>query len=266
MTNVNQHSKKFEHHSKQQHGNNAMNLSTQTQQTMLSTEIVKIINDMREEGTAVLEHKNFMAKVVRVLGEDLAAKFSAARIDSRGKEQNCYALPKREAELMVMSESYKVQAAVYDRMTELEQQATKLIDPMQVLNDPAAMRGLLLTYAETVIEKDKVIAEQAPKVAALARLSESDGSLCLTDAAKTLNIQPKKFIQSLSAKRWIYKRTGSDHWVAYQDKLQSGVLEHKVKTVHRNDGSEKITEQARITPKGLTKLAVIFSSGAGDSK
>ena len=133
-------------------------------------------------------------------------------------------------------------------------------DPMQVLNDPAAMRGFLLTYSEKVIALESKVAEQAPKIEALARLSESDGSLLLTDAAKTLGIQPKQFIQSLSSKRWIYKRTGSNHWVAYQDKLQSGYLEHKVKTVQRKDGSDKITEQVRVTPKGLTKLAAIFSS------
>lgn len=36
--------------------------------TMLSTEIVKIINEMREDGAAVLAHDNFMKKVVKVLG------------------------------------------------------------------------------------------------------------------------------------------------------------------------------------------------------
>lgn len=107
-----------------------MSLTVQNK-TMLSTEIVKIINDTREEGAAVLEHKNFMAKIVKVLGADLAAKFSAVRIDSRGKEQNCYALPKREATLMVMSESYKVQAAVYDRMVELEQSVPEYIEKLK---------------------------------------------------------------------------------------------------------------------------------------
>lgn len=95
-------------------------LSTQTQPTMLSTEIVALINDMREEGAAILRHSDFMAKIVKVLGEEGVRKFSHSYINSQNKEQPCYALPKRETELMVMSESYKVQAAVYDKMTNLE--------------------------------------------------------------------------------------------------------------------------------------------------
>lgn len=96
--------------------------------TMSSIELVKIINDMREEGAAVLTHDNFMKKVVKVLGEVGAVKFNATYRDVQNKERPCYALPKREAHLMVMSESYKVQAAVYDKMVELEQKA---IEPIQ---------------------------------------------------------------------------------------------------------------------------------------
>ena len=107
-----------------------MSLSTQTQQTMLSTEIVKIINDMREEGAAELRHDHFMAKVEKVLGAD-APKFRGIYLDAYKREKPCYALPKREANLMVMSESYKVQAAVYDRMVELE---TKVIEQPKPLS------------------------------------------------------------------------------------------------------------------------------------
>jgi len=233
-----------------------MSISTTTQQTMLSTEIVKIINDMREEGAAVLEHKNFMAKVVKVLGADLAAKFSAVRIDSRGKEQNCYALPKREANLMVMSENYKVQAAVYDRMTELEQKVVQR-DPLELLNDPAAMRTLLGNYAEKVIALQGTLAEQAPKVEAFEKLSGADGSLTITEAAKALNVPPQKMFSLLSMAQWIYRRVGGANWLGYQDKIQRGYLTHKVTTVSRSDGTEKITEQVRVTPKGMTKLATM---------
>ena len=88
----------------------------QATQTMLSTEIVKIINDMREEGAAELRHDHFMAKVLKVLGEIGALKFRGTYLDAYGREKPCYALPKREANLMVMSESYKVQAAITTTM------------------------------------------------------------------------------------------------------------------------------------------------------
>jgi hypothetical protein len=39
-------------------------------------------------------------------------------------------------------------------------------------------------------------------------------------------------------------------------------MEHKTTTVTRSDGSEKITKQVRLTPKGLTKLAKIVPPNA----
>lgn len=86
-----------------------------------SVELVEIINEVRaDEGNrATLEHADFMKKVRKVLGVE-AGKFSGFYIGKQGKQEPCFYLPKREAHLMVMSESYKVQAAVYDRMTALE--------------------------------------------------------------------------------------------------------------------------------------------------
>lgn len=89
--------------------------------TITSMELVEIINDMREEGAAELRHDNFMAKIEKHPGI-ASPKFLGDYKDSRGRKQKCYHLPKREAELMVMSESLAVQTKVYDRMTALEQQ------------------------------------------------------------------------------------------------------------------------------------------------
>jgi hypothetical protein len=44
-------------------------------------------------------------------------------------------------------------------------------------------------------------------------------------------------------------------WLAYQDRIQSGHLEHKVTTGEKSDGSEWTSTQVRITARGLTKLA-----------
>src|SRR5260364_42723 len=53
---------------------------------------------------------------------------------------------------------------------ELVQKEAVHRDPIQVLNDPAAMRGLLLTYSEKVIELESKLNAQAPKVEALDRI------------------------------------------------------------------------------------------------
>ena len=105
-------------------------------------------------------------------------------------------------------------------------------------------------------------AEMKPKARALDLIATSDGSLCITNAAKDLQMRPKDLFAWLSANKWIYRRTGGSGWIAYQDKIQSGHLEHKVTVVSRTDGSEKTTEQVRVTPKGLTKLAKVLGEQA----
>ncbi|MCO7216854.1 phage antirepressor KilAC domain-containing protein [Halomonas sp. OfavH-34-E] len=141
----------------------------------------------------------------------------------------------------------------YDAM-----QAPDATDPLQALSDPATMRELLLGYTEKVLALESTVSEQAPKVQAFRRIAESDGSLCLTDAAKHLQVRRKDLLAWLQVHRWIYRRAGNKNWIAYQPRLHQGVLEHKVSTVHLEDGSEKVCEQVKVTPKGLAKLAETF--------
>ncbi|HDL6778371.1 TPA: phage antirepressor KilAC domain-containing protein [Yersinia enterocolitica] len=153
-----------------------------------------------------------------------------------------------------ISPSYRLKV----NQTFLDYKAGKLkpaFDPMAALNDPEFLRGTLLTYSEKVIALEHKVEVMQPDVDALERISKADGALCITDAAKNLQVQPKFLFRLLSENRWIYKRLGSKTWIGYQDKIQSGYLEHKVHTVVRNDGSEKVTEQALVTAKGLTKLS-----------
>lgn len=95
-------------------------LTTNTAVTMTSLELVEIINSLREEGRTELRHDNFLVKIEKHPGID-SPKFLGQYKDSTGRALKCYHLPKREAELMVMSESLAVQTKVYDRMSALEQ-------------------------------------------------------------------------------------------------------------------------------------------------
>lgn len=126
------------------------------------------------------------------------------------------------------------------------------------LNDPASLRVLLLNYSEKTEVLERRVQELLPSQEALQRISEADGSLCVTDAAKALQMRPKDLFEWLRQNGWIYRRPGSGHDLGYQSKTASGLLEHKITTVLRADGSEKVTEQVRVTPKGLTKLASLI--------
>lgn len=135
-------------------------------------------------------------------------------------------------------------------------------DPMEVLNDPAAMRGILLTYTEKVLVLEDKVNALMPKADGFDRIANADGSMCITDAAKALQMRPKDLFDWMRRHSWIYTRQGKAGYLAYQDKMQTGYLEHKVTTVCRPDGSEKVTEAVRVTPKGLSKLALLLNGSA----
>ncbi|MBG4448733.1 phage antirepressor [Pseudomonas aeruginosa] len=119
---------------------------------------------------------------------------------------------------------------------------------------PEALR-LAADLAERNNQLQLTVAEQAPKVEALDRIATADGAMCITNAAKDLQVRPKDLFKWLQEHQWIYRRTGGSGWLAYQQRIQQGLLEHKVTTVERSDGSEKVVEQVLVTAKGLTRLA-----------
>lgn len=119
---------------------------------------------------------------------------------------------------------------------------------------PEALR-LAADLAERNGQLQQVVAEQATKVEALDRIATADGSMCITNAAKDLQMRPKDLFAWLQAHQWIYRRAGGAGWLAYQNRIQQGLLEHKVATVSRSDGSEKVAEQVLVTAKGLARLA-----------
>lgn len=136
-----------------------------------------------------------------------------------------------------------------------EQEPSLALDVGRLLNDPAQMLRLIAGYGEKVLALESTVAVQAPKVEALERISASEGSLCITDSAKSLGIQPSRLFKWLQMNSWIYRRHGGKSWIAYQDKIQRGLMEVKVDTVQDQAGEDRIVEQARVTPKGLSLLA-----------
>ena len=119
------------------------------------------------------------------------------------------------------------------------------------------------SYSEALrlaADQAEQIKELKPKADGFDRIAAADGSLCITDAAKNLQMGPKELFFYLNSHEWIYRRTGNKNWLAYQDKIKQGLLEHKVTEVSLSDGTGRISEQVRITPKGLTRLSEMFSN------
>lgn len=202
------------------------------------------------------EHAHVMRDIRTMLeqAELGEAKFGDTYIHPQnGQKYPLFNLPRRECDLLMSGYSVKYRLAIIDRWQELESQQFKV---------PSNFKEALLlavSQQEEIEMKDKIIQEQAPQIAALKRISASEGSLCLTDVAKELGVLPhKKLFVWLHANGWIYKRLGTD-WIATVEYLKKDYLEQKTVEYISSDGTQKIKTQCRVTPKGLAKLAEIFT-------
>lgn len=178
-----------------------------------------------------------------------------------GRQYPQYELDKDTCLTLLLGYDAVARMKVVKRWQELEAGAPPALN----MRDPRQMAMAALQLIEvnqelqaTIEQQQQKIAEDAPKVEGFERIAKSDGSLCITDAAKTLQVQPSKLTQLLQEKGWVYRRPMGSGWLAYQDRIQSGHLEHKVTTGEKSDGSEWTSTQVRITARGLTKLAEIM--------
>uniref|UniRef100_UPI003F660738 phage antirepressor KilAC domain-containing protein n=1 Tax=Castellaniella ginsengisoli TaxID=546114 RepID=UPI003F660738 len=80
--------------------------------------------------------------------------------------------------------------------------------------------------------------------------------MTIREAANTLRFPERKFVQWLLMNGWCYRRAGHKSLLAYAEKVKDGYLYLKqtpIQDVHT--GEERLSEQVRITPLGLTVLA-----------
>ena len=143
-----------------------------------------------------------------------------------------------------------------------ERKALASVQPASQFAIPETLSEALRLAADAIDHnkrlEQQIIADR-PKVQALDRISSADGMENITNTAKALQVRPKDLFGYLSANRWIYRRQGGKGWIAYQERIQQGVLTHKVTTIQASDGTERMVESVLVTPKGVAKLAQVFS-------
>jgi len=211
-------------------------------QTITSFELYKIINHCREDaGESKIRVNDFNARIVDELD---GFHYESFVVQNPNKtESTAYHLTIEQATLVGMRESKSVRRAVLEKLK-------------------PAKKDPLLELANAVLTAQKIIDEQSnrlsiaePKAAAFDLISDAEGELCLTDAAKHLQISPSKLIYWMQINKWIYKRDGSKSWVAYQNRIDQGLLIHRRAKFTRTSGAEDYSWQALVTPKGISDLA-----------
>lgn len=198
-------------------------------------------------------HDHVMTDIKKMLADIglHAPDFSGTYVTAQGNTYECFNLPKDLTVTLITGYRADLRYKVVKRLEELEAAAPK----PAILSGPQLLAAALIEADATMKEQAAQIQVMRADVAAHERLTKADGSLSVTDAAKNLGIRPKELFDYLSHNGWIYKRPNTATWLGYQSRCNQGLMEHKTTLVLRADGSEKITEQVRITARGLSILA-----------
>jgi phage antirepressor YoqD-like protein len=218
-----------------------------TRQVMSSREIAEL-TDKRHDNV-----KRDILAMLKDLKVDVLS-FEDIYLDGRNRQQVQYLLDREHTDCLLTGYSAGLRMKVIRRWHELE---GRVIGKFQIPASFAEALRLAAAQAEENQQLLQVIERQAPKVAAIRRLAGACGAICITDAAKQLQIRPAQLFDWLQQNRWIYRRGGSTRWIAMEPRIQSGLLVHKVTSLRpdHETGVERAAFQPLVTPKGLAVLA-----------
>ena len=222
--------------------------------TMSSREIANLTGKQHKD---VIRDIRVMRKALLDDGADLRHLHEIK--DGRGYTAE-FNLDRVLTETLLTGYSIPLRHRVVTRLAELENVSRHVAIPQTL---PDALR-LAADLADKNGELQRVIEKQAPKVAAITRLAAAGGAICITDAAKQLGISPARLFSWLEQHRWIFRRHGCKRWVAYQPRITSGHMTHKVTALKPDPetGIERAAFDPMVTPKGLTRLAELLQEAA----
>lgn len=143
----------------------------------------------------------------------------------------------------------------------------RAVDPMVILSDPAALRGLLGSYAERVQALEATVAEQAPKVEFVDRVFDCGDTLGFRQAAQQIKAatgaNENEFRALIFTRGWA-QRLGGDLAPAHAG-IERGYVTTREEEVTRRDGSKIVKPIFRVTQKGLAKaIELLLASEAAE--
>ena len=182
-----------------------------------------------------------------------ASKFGGIYFDALNRQQTEYLLDEELTMTLVTGYSIVLRNRVIKRWKELEQKIQK----------PAELSRMDLIQLALQAEQENLalrgqVAVLEPKAQALDAIADTTNTFCLRDAAKTIGVPERKFIQFLLDKRWIYRKNDRYNSLsAYSTTCDKKVMVNKMTRIIETDEGKKVYTQPRVTAFGLTRLAAM---------
>lgn len=233
------------------------NIITNTSLAMSSQEIAELVEK---------RHDNVKRTIESLVDQGvIASPQIEGKSSTGGRPGTVYVFSgergKRDSIIVVAQLSPEFTARLVDRWQELEQSTS--FAQLPDFNNPAAAAR---AWAEQVEQRQQLaldnrakaeaLALAAPKVEVHDRIADAEGSVTVRETANTLRIPERKFVLWLLQNDWCYRRAGHKSLLAYADKVKAGYLVLKQTPIRdTHTGEERLSEQVRVTPLGLTVLA-----------
>lgn len=216
--------------------------STKAEQaTMSSREIAELVD---------ARHNDVVSTIERLFGKGLLRSSRESRREATGgRPIDVYDLIERDTHLVIAGYSDEHRARVIDRWQELENAKA----PINALNDPAALREMLLGYTEKVLALESTIQEQAPKVEYADALMHATGTTTIGDAAKSIGAPVMKMHKALKEKGVILKNNAPAAQYVTKGYFEESTTPYETKTK-----GTQIGHTARVTGKGIEFMRRFF--------
>lgn len=125
-------------------------------------------------------------------------------------------------------------------------------NPMQALNNPKRLRGLLANYAERVEVLEEHVAILEPKAAVYDQIAVSRDELNITRVAKLIDASPHDLFKWMRERKWLYRSDGN---TPHQDKINAGLMRLKIGPIQSGPNKGRQVSQPVVTGKGILQLA-----------
>lgn len=220
--------------------------STQAEQaTMTSREIADLTGST---------HDNVLKTVRHLIEKGVVSGNATPYVHPQnGQTYSEFRLNYRDTMVVVSGYSVEMRAKIIDRWQALEAGAT----PVNALNDPAALRQMLLGYTEKVIALESTIKEQAPKVEYANALIHATGTTTIGDVAKSIGAPVMKMHRALKKKGVILKNNAPAAQYVTKGYFEEATTSYETKTK-----GVQIGHTARVTGRGIEFLRRFFERHA----
>ncbi|KFL25005.1 hypothetical protein JP74_21845 [Devosia sp. 17-2-E-8] len=175
-----------------------------------------------------------------------------------GLTYHCFVMTREGFELLAMGftgkKALKWKIAYVKAFRAMEEKLRHSRAPALDYSDPMVLLGVMSHLQGQITAKDVVIARQSERLVKLNRIEGMSGNVTITEAAKVLKVKPRFLTNFLHEHRWIYKRPGAQHWLAYQ-RLMPKYLDHRDGHYLDDEGTKVFFTYAVVTPAGIVLLA-----------